>query len=814
MLASTMAAQPAQASYGQQVRNMTVEAGGVTAAQMAQAIMPGTTVSNASFSGDQRQGGTVSGFDGIGFPNATILATGLVSMVRGEGYNSQPNCGYCPWLTGSAVAGPNWQKDTTFQFGTAGDSDVDALIKYMSPYYHPTKDAATLQFDFLATSGTVQIPYIFASERYQANWRDTGWIYPDPMYASFYSAMGIWVNNVNCAVVGPRNEVVSINTVNHLRNTDYYRGNPVVDKYGESRYPTGFNGMTTVLTCQAAVTSGQMNHVKITVADVDYSNYDSAVFVGTGSFVPDKPGMQSTLTVDKNSTPVNTNITATATIKDDKGNPLPGMTVSFSKTNADVSLQAPTCTTSATGTCQITVTSAKPVSDQLWATVMSGGAAMQLTGSPQPVAFTSVGPDPDKSRLSLDKPSAPVNTNIRATTSVVNAAGDPMPGVMVTYSVKSAAVNLSAPMCVTEPNGTCYVEVTSARAGMYTDEVAAKVMVNGALVHVQNSPATVAFTIGAPDNNTSTLELDKTSTPVGTNITATTTVRDSNNNPLPGITVSYTNESPEVHLQMPSCDTDATGKCSITVTSTVAKTYPNELHAKVAVNGVLVDVKNSPATVTFTPGGVSSSRLDLDKPSTPVGTNITATTTVVDAGGNPVGGITVSYTKKSAAITLDKPSCSTGPDGKCSVTVTSNTAGLYTGEVAASVTVGGQPVQVQGSPATVEFTPKGPNRSGFVVTPVPDPFDRASWVLANGTEAYTGVISLVDDAGNPVTNANLADIQIDKTNPALTITTPVNNGDGTYTVKITSTTEMFDGWVRLRYKGTVVGSSYTCLFKS
>ena len=812
MLASAVGAQPAEASYGQQVRNMTAEAGGVTAAQMAQAIMPGTTVSNASFSGDQRQAGTVSGFDGIGFPSATILGTGLVSMVRGEGYNSRSDCGYCPWLTGSAVAGPNWQADTSYRFGTAGDSDLDALIAYMSPYRRESKDAATLQFDFMATSGTVQIPYVFASERYQANWRATGWVYPDPTNASFYSSMGIWVNNVNCAVVGPRNEPVSINTVNHLRNTDYYRGNPVVDTYGESRYPTGFNGMTTVLTCNAPVKSGQMNHVKITVADLDYNNVDSAVFVGTGSFVPDNPGSQSTLTVDKNSTPVNTNITATATIKDDKGNALPGITVSFSKGNADVSLQAPTCTTGATGTCQITVTSAKPATDQLWATVMSGGTAMQLTGSPQAIAFTALGPDKDKSHLDLDKPSTPINTNIRATTTVNDSDGKPLQGVTVTYSKTSAAVNLSAPSCQTVADGTCYVDVTSAVKGVYANEVHAKIMVEGALVDVKNSPASVEFTVGGPDKDKSTLELDKASTPIGTNITATTTVRDSDNNPLPGVTVSYTNESAEVHLQKPSCDTDATGKCSITLTSTVAKTYPDELHAKVAVNGVLVDVKNSPATVTFTTGGAQTARLELDKSSTPVGTNITATTTVLDAGGNPVSGVTVSYAKKSAVVTLGQPSCDTDATGKCSVTVTSGTKGVYPGEVSAAVTVNAQPVQVQGSPATVEFTDVGPNRSTFDVNPKPDPFDRGTWMNADGTDAYTATIALVDDAGNPVKNANLADIVVDKTNPNLTLSTPVNNGDGTYTVKITSTVMVLDGWVRLKYKGTVVGTTYSCLF--
>jgi len=819
MLASTVAAQPAQASYGQQVRNMHPNAGAVTAFDMAQTIMGGaTTVSNAVFNGDQLAGGIVTGFDGIGLPTAAVLSTGIVSQA--PDYCNRN----CVTPQGSAVIGPNWSETTSSMFrSTNGDTDLDQLYteaawNSQTGMYARSSTVASLQFDFVAKSGTVQIPFIFGSDGYAANWKALGYVYPDLRQSYFSSIVGIFVNNVNCALVGPRNEIVGVASVNHLRNTDYYRANPAVEKFtGESRYPTGFNGITTVLTCNAAVKSGQMNHVKIAIGNQYVNWYDSAVFVGAGSFVPDNPDPnKSTLTVDKNSTPVNTNITATATVKDSADNPLPGITVSFTKGSADVSLQAPTCTTGATGTCQITATSAKPVTDQLWATVMSGGTVIQLNGSPQAMAWTALGPDKDKSHLDLDKPSTPINTNIRATTTVADSDGKPLQGVTVTYSKTSAAVNLSAPTCQTEANGTCYVDVTSAVKGSYPNEVHAKIMVGGALVDVKNSPASVEFTVGGPDKDKSTLELDKASTAVGTDITATTTVRDAGGNPLQGVTVSYSNVSPEVHIQKPSCDTDATGKCSITVTSTVAKSYPDELHAKIPVGGVLVDVTGSPASMTFTSGGPDKdkSTLELDKPSTPVGTNITATTTVRDANNNPLSGITVFYAKKSGAVSLDQPSCQTGTDGKCSVKVTSGTAGVYPGEVSASVTIGGQPVQVTGSPASVEFTSAGPNTSSFDVNPKPDPFDRGTWMVANGTDAYTGVLTLKDDAGNPVKNANVTDIVVDKMNPNLQITVAVNNGDGTYTVKITSNTMILDGWVRLKYKGTVIGTSYNCLFSA
>ena len=425
VLVSGLYVPSAQASYGQQVRNMTAVAGAVTANDMAQQILGGaTTVSNASFSGDQRQGGTVSGFDGIGFPTATILSTGLVSMERGLGYNSQPNCGYCPWLSGSAVAGPNWQKDTTYQFGTSGDSDLQGLISYMSPYIERSRtlDVATLQFDFVSRSGTVELPYIFASEKYRANWQDIGWIYPDKWNAAFYSAMGIWVNGVQCATVGPSNEPVTVNTVNHLRNTDYYRDNPVVTPYGESRYPTGFNGMTTVLTCKTHVKSGQLNHVKITVGDVGYSNYDSGVFMGTGSFIPDPPDpSKSTLVLDNRSAQVGSAITATASLLTSDGDPVDGVTVSFAKTNPSVSLSASSCVTGLSGQCNVTLNSDAAVSDQLWATVMLPAGVTQITGSPAAFQFTKP-EEPKQPQWDLNDPWDKAANAIRRAAAVDNDA--------------------------------------------------------------------------------------------------------------------------------------------------------------------------------------------------------------------------------------------------------------------------------------------------------------------------------------------------------------------------------------------------------
>ena len=602
---SSLSVPPAEASYGQQVRNMTATAGGVTALDMAQLILGGsTTVSNASFSGDQRAGGTVLGFGGIGLPTAAVLSTGLVGMSPGTRNNGQYGCGsYCSWASGSAVVGPNWFGQTVYHFGSGGDTDLAELMKGGNPYspYNTSSDTATLQFDFVAKSHTVQIPFVFASDGYRANWQSTGYVYPDPANAYFSAGMGIWVNGTNCAVVGPRNEPVSVNTVNHLRNTDYYRDNPVVPEYsGESRYPTGFNGLTTVLNCTSEVKRNQVNHVKITIGNQWADYYDSGVFVGQGSFVPDvpDPGL-STLTLDKSSTEVESNITATATVRYKNGDLLDGVEVSFARISPSVNMSSTTCVTDLDGRCQITVSSDIPLDDQLWGVLMINGLPNNMTGSPVPIKFTPLPPDARQSTLVLDKDTAEVGADIVATTTVKNRKGEPITGATVSYTVNTDKVTLSQPSCVTGGDGQCSVSVSSDTPGTYPDGVTVLASTNWGQASATGSPATVTFTPLPPDPTQSTLTLDTDTTEVNTNITATTTVKNRKGEPISGATVSYTVNSGDVTLSQPSCTTDSSGQCSVTVNSGTDGTYGVSVQA--STNWGQATPTGSPATVTFTP---------------------------------------------------------------------------------------------------------------------------------------------------------------------------------------------------------------------
>jgi hypothetical protein len=216
---------------------------GIDATRLAQEIAgQGVTITSANFTGDNRQGGLFAGAgvgDAIGVTDGVVLSTGLVTDVVGP--NDQSG-------SGEDLAGP-------------GDAQLDAIV---AP--DTTNDAAVLDITFVPTSPDLEINYVFASEEYQ-EFVDT----------SFNDVFAFWVNGVNCATVANPSgrEPVTINTINHLRNTQIYVDNPT----GDDKFDTQFDGFTVPLTCFATVTPGVPNTLKLAIADTSDWIYDAAVFL-------------------------------------------------------------------------------------------------------------------------------------------------------------------------------------------------------------------------------------------------------------------------------------------------------------------------------------------------------------------------------------------------------------------------------------------------------------------------------------------------------------------------------------------------------
>ena len=230
---------------------------GATAAQIAQTIAgSGVSVSNVTFAGTENAAGLLTnGTSAVGFDSGVVMGTGSVQSNPDE------------FIKG--VEGPNEDSGNTTVNGTPGAADLTALAGF------DTFDAAVLEFDFVPQGPIAEFRYVFASDEYfeYAN-------------SSYNDVFAFFVNDTNCALVPGTTDPVSINTING--------GNPIgVDPQHEEFYvdnddghlPTEMDGLTTILTCTAAVTPDVTNHMRLAIADGSDSALDSNVFIEGGSLV-------------------------------------------------------------------------------------------------------------------------------------------------------------------------------------------------------------------------------------------------------------------------------------------------------------------------------------------------------------------------------------------------------------------------------------------------------------------------------------------------------------------------------------------------
>ncbi|HEX6095759.1 MAG TPA: choice-of-anchor L domain-containing protein [Thermoanaerobaculia bacterium] len=210
---------------------------GLTASNVAATVTgPGATITNVKITGSSRAVGTFSQ-GGLGINSGIILSSGNIAD----------------------AAGPNDASGSGEELGTPGDAQLDAIV---AP--NTTFDAAILEFDVVTATPVFTISYVFASEEYRE--------YVDH---AFNDVFAFYVDGANIALTPGSDQPVTINTINHLRNTTLYRDN-------EDGTATEFDGFTVPMLAVAFVTPNVTHHIKIAIADAADSAYDSAVFIEQG----------------------------------------------------------------------------------------------------------------------------------------------------------------------------------------------------------------------------------------------------------------------------------------------------------------------------------------------------------------------------------------------------------------------------------------------------------------------------------------------------------------------------------------------------
>ena len=219
-----------------------------TALDMANAIFGnGITVTSASFSGSSVSSGIYSGglstIAGVSpTDSGVILSTGKV----------------VDFTNSSGTTNTNTQ--TGLSTDTTGSVDGDVQLNAVAG--KSTFDAAILNASFIPDGDTITMQFVFSSEEY-----------PEYVSSNFNDAFGVWVNGSFVPVSITVGGNMAIDEVNAGKNRNLYHDN-TADKFN-----TEMDGLTYVISLKAPVNAGQLNTIKIGIADAGDTAYDSNLLI-------------------------------------------------------------------------------------------------------------------------------------------------------------------------------------------------------------------------------------------------------------------------------------------------------------------------------------------------------------------------------------------------------------------------------------------------------------------------------------------------------------------------------------------------------
>ena len=186
------------------------------------------------------------------------------------------------------IPGPNLS--TGISGGRYGQSEVPYLGKVVQGVSF--FDVAGIEFDFTPTSDFVSFSYVFASEEYceyvNSEFNDA--------FGFFVSGPGIegdgFNESINVAKVEQKDDAVTINNVNHLKNESFFINNLNRIDASQCGIPYAprnissieFDGYTVKLQAFFSVIPCETYHIRLVVGDVGDDILDSAVFLEGKSF--------------------------------------------------------------------------------------------------------------------------------------------------------------------------------------------------------------------------------------------------------------------------------------------------------------------------------------------------------------------------------------------------------------------------------------------------------------------------------------------------------------------------------------------------
>jgi hypothetical protein len=219
-----------------------------SAMQMAQTIFgDGVTVVSATYTGDKNSSATYSGGDSIS-PGVTPGDTGVI-LSTGKAKDFTNSKGQA-----------NQNSDTTTDTG-----GIDNNSQFNAAAGTNTYDASFLDVNFIPTSDVMTMRFVFSSEEYPE--------FQNSLYQDF---VGVWINGVQVDLsIG--NGDVDPGNLNNSTNQNLF-----VNNMGDA-FNTEMDGFTVTMTLKMKVIVGVVNSIRIGIADVTDSSYDSNLLIAGDS---------------------------------------------------------------------------------------------------------------------------------------------------------------------------------------------------------------------------------------------------------------------------------------------------------------------------------------------------------------------------------------------------------------------------------------------------------------------------------------------------------------------------------------------------
>ncbi len=430
----------------------------------------------------------------------------------------------------------------------------------------------------------------------------------------------------------------------------------------------------------------------------------------------------SSLTVDQDSSPADgkTTNTATVTVLDAQGHPVPGIAVAWQADKGTVKFSSGSSNTGADGKVSVQFTDTVAESTNITAVLANGSSQSQPSHFSVDLTALKISRFDVAQQIKADG-----RTVSTATVIVVDAANTPQANVVVNWTVDGTA-SLAGPTSTTDTSGQAVMTLTDAKAE--TVNVTVTVSVSGA-----TQTKTTTFVADTDTAVVSTLVINQDGSVANGSAanTATATVLDANNNPVAGAAVVWSADKGTVRFGTQDT-TDANGHVSVTFTDTVAETAQIT-----ATLGSSSQTEPSKFVADAATAVVSTLVINQDGSVANGSAANTATATVLDANNNPVAGAEVVWSADKGTVRFGTQG-TTDANGHVSVTFTDTVA--ETAQITA--TLGGssqtEPSQFVADATTAVVSTLVINQDGSV---------------ANGSAANTATATVLDANNNPVAGA-------------------------------------------------------------